>query len=137
MANGAIFFTWGNPVRGRELEGLRAMSDFISDCNELAKERRVRDVRVYLNRTGNTAKWSGTMILEGDLDELRQIQTERTYQRNLERAAIIVENLTVSTCIGGSPVDIEEPITNYMEGLAAFGLTNERAGWKAPASSGP
>ena len=123
MPRGAILFTWGSPVRGREQNGLEALRDTVGHFNDLAQEGRVERVRVYFNRTGDTTVLSGIIAVEGDLDELRRIQAEDTYQRNLERAFLIVDHLNVMTCIGGAYEDIEEPLNRYTAAMASFGLT--------------
>ena len=117
MANGALIFTWGNPVSGREIAGVDQLRDSFDHYNQLVDEGRVDRVRVFFNRTGDTTDWSGTMVVEGNLDKLRQIQTEDTYQRNLERAHLVVNHLTVMTCIGGTLEDLAEPLSHYTEAL--------------------
>jgi hypothetical protein len=101
---------------------MEALRDAIAHYTDLAKQNRIQSVRVFFNRTGNTHTLSGIMIVEGDLDELRKLQAEQPYQRNLARAALTADNFQVLTCAGGSPDELEEPMTHYSEALATLGL---------------
>ena len=52
MANGALIFTWGNSVRGREAKGLETFGKALAYYDELAKEGRIHGHREFFSLTG-------------------------------------------------------------------------------------
>src|SRR3954469_14945599 len=119
MANGAIIITWGNPVRGREMQSLDVFGRSLAYWDEQAKERRVHGPHEYLAISGNARQRQVTMVIEGALDELARLMVDEQNTRLLAEAAQIVENLDTSLCEANS----DEAITRYVGVLNDMGLS--------------
>jgi hypothetical protein len=119
MANGAIIITWGNPVRGREMQSLDVFGRSLAYWDEQAKEGRIHGHHEYFAVTGNATQRQGTMVIDGDLDELARLMVDEQNTRLLAEAGQIVENLDTSLCEGNS----DEAITRYVAVLTDMGLT--------------
>jgi len=119
MANGAIIITWGNPVRGRETQSLDVFGRSLAYWDEKAKEGRIHGHHEYFAVTGNATQRQGTMVIDGDLDELARLMIDEDNTRLLAEASMIVENLDTSLCEANS----DEAITDYLNVLNDMGLT--------------
>ena len=119
MANGAVIFTWGAPVRGREMKGLEVFGKALVFWDEKAKEGRIHGHHEYFALTGNATKRVGTMVVEGELGELLRIQTEDDSLRLQAEASQICENFCVEICEANS----EDSINRYVQTLQEMGLS--------------
>jgi len=119
MANGAVIYTWGAPVRGREMQGLAVFGKALTFWDEQAKEGRIHGHREYFGLTGNATERTGTMIVEGELGELLRIQTEEDSLRLQTEASQICENFCVQIC----EMNSEESINRYVQTLEGMGLS--------------
>jgi hypothetical protein len=119
MANGAIIITWGTPVRGREMQSLDVFGRSLAYWDEQAKEGRVHGHHEYFALSGNATKRQGTMVIEGDLDQLARLMVDEQNTRLLAEAGQIVENLDTQLC----EMNSDEAITRYVEVLNDMGLT--------------
>ena len=117
MANGAIIITWGAPVRGREMQGLDVFGRALAYWDEQAKEGRVHGHHEYFGVTGNATR-SGTMVIDGDLDELARLMVDEQNTRLLAEAGQIVENLDTQLCEANS----DEALNRYVGVLTDMGL---------------
>ena len=119
MANGAIIITWGNPVRGREMQSLDVFGRSLAYWDEKAKEGKIHGHHEYFGLTGNATQRQGTMVIDGDLDELARLMVDDDNTRLLAEASQIVENLDTSLCEANS----DEAITDYVSVLNDMGLS--------------
>jgi hypothetical protein len=119
MANGAIIITWGTPVRGREMQSLDVFGRSLAYWDEQAKEGRIHGHHEYFAISGNATQRAGTMVIDGDLDQLARLMVDEQNTRLLAEAAQIVENLDTSLCESNS----DEAITQYVSVLTDMGLT--------------
>ena len=119
MANGAIIITWGNPVRGREMQSLDVFGRSLAYWDEQAKEGRIHAHHEYFAISGNATQRAGTMVIEGDLDELARLMIDEQNTRLLGEASMIVDNLDTQLCEANS----DEAITQYVGVLNDMGLT--------------
>lgn len=119
---GAIVFTWGAPVRGREMKGLETFGKALGYFEGLAKQGRVHAHREFFSLTGDASKWAGMMIVEGELDELLRLQADDEFRRLHIEATAIVEHFTLQLCAGGSDRSVQEEVTRYTESLQRLGL---------------
>ncbi len=120
MAKGALVFTWGSDVRGRETKATEVLGEVLTYCDGLTEQGRVEGVRTYFAYTGDLP--GGLMIIEGELSQLQAIQLEQEYQRVTFMAENVVEHLRIQVMAGGTPEDLQEPVTLYTEVLDALGL---------------
>lgn len=119
MANGAIIITWGTPVRGREMQSLDVFGRSLAYWDEQAKEGRIHGHHEYFGISGNATQRSGTMVIDGDLDELARLMIDEDNTRLLAEASQIVENLDTQLCQANS----DEAITQYVSVMNDMGLS--------------
>lgn len=115
---GAIIFTWGAGVPGRERMGLEVFGGALGYWEEMAKEGRIIGHREYFssNRSG------GYMIVEGLLPDLHQIAQEDDFLKLNARAEAIVEDFRMELCLGGSDQAIQEGVGLFNETLDELGF---------------
>jgi hypothetical protein len=119
MANGAIIITWGTSVRGREMQSLDVFGKALAYWDEKAKEGRIHGHREYFGISGNAMERSGTMVIDGDLDELARLMVDEENVRLLGQASTIVDNLDTQLCQANS----DEAISQFVGVLNDMGLT--------------
>jgi hypothetical protein len=117
MPQGAILVKWGEPIRGREADIVQHADEAATLGDDLIAEGRIRAVRVFMNATGNTQEWAGTLIMEGDLEDLRELQHSERFAEMLERAHEVAQNVSVVLAIGGAPKDVVPALRKYAERL--------------------
>jgi uncharacterized protein (UPF0128 family) len=118
MANGAIIITWGTPVRGREMQSLDVFGRSLAYWDEQAKEGRIHGHHEYFAISGNATQRAGTMVIDGDLDELARLMVAPENTRLLAEASQIVENLDTALCEANS----DDAINRYVSVLTDMGL---------------
>ena len=119
MANGAIIISWGTPVRGREMQSLDVFGRSLAFWDEQAKEGRIHGHHEYFSISGNATQRSGTMVIEGDLDQLAQLMVTEENTRLLAEASQIVDNLDTQLC----QMNSDEAIGQYVSVLTDMGLS--------------
>jgi len=119
MANGAIIISWGNPVRGREMQSLDVFGRSLAYWDEQAKEGRIHGHHEYFAISGNPSQRAGTMVIDGDLDELARLMIDEQNTRLLAEASMIVDNLDTTLCEANS----DDAINRYVAVLTDMGLT--------------
>ena len=102
---GAILIKWTSVVHGREAKALEVFAQSQAHWDELAKEGRIHDHTAYFNLIG---EGGGFVLVTGELEELVKIQVEQASRELLMKAAMIVEDLTTTVCMGGSEQTINE-----------------------------
>src|SRR4051812_48636409 len=98
MANGAIIITWGNAVRGREMQSLDVFGRSLAYWDGKAKEGRIHGHHESFPLTGNAPQRQGPMAIDGHLDELPRLMIDDDTPRLLGEASMIVENLDTQLC---------------------------------------
>jgi hypothetical protein len=111
MANGALVFRWGPPVRGREQQSLEAFGDAVAYFEDLLKNHRISAHRPFISSNRN----GGTWVLEGEMMELHAIRLERDFMSMVSRVQWVVEDFGVEVCYGGSAEDLAEVMAIYGE----------------------
>ena len=123
MAKGALVLTWGSPVRGREMKALEVFGESLTYYDSLAKAGQIHGIRTYLATTGDLSELGGMFVIDGELEQLRALQSEPEYQKITLKAENIVDHLTIHVMTGGSPDDIQEPMGVFTEVLGALGIS--------------
>jgi hypothetical protein len=60
-------------------------------------------------------------VLDGDFEELLQLQLDKEWRKLLNEGSAIVQNLTQEICIGGSDQAVQETIGTYTEAMNELG----------------
>lgn len=115
---GATVITWGQSVPGREAKGLEVFGKALAHFEGLAKQGRIQGHKEYFALTGRVG---GTMVVEGEVDELAKILTEEDTIRLNAEAAAIVQDFAITLCAGGSDQAVGQTVTQYQESLRGLG----------------
>jgi hypothetical protein len=119
---GAVLISWGNIVRGREKMALDVFGKAISYADELAKEGNIASHQEYLALNGDLGRRTGFMIVEGDLDQLRALDNDRQWRKNLFAGSSVVEGMTIQTFAGGNDQSLQEQLGLGVEVETELGL---------------
>jgi hypothetical protein len=111
MAQGALVFRWGVPVRGREQEALEVFGESMAYFEDLLKNHRISAQRPYISSNRNGGMW----VLEGEMMELNAIRFERDFMTMVSRVQWVAEDYGVEVCYGGSAEDLAEVMGIYGE----------------------
>ena len=122
MTAGAIVFTWGTPIAGRESQALALFQESVAYGQRLIEEGRLSDQRVYTVTTGDQAKMKGIQLFEGDLGALQEIWFEKEYKRLVVCAEAVVQSFTSYMAVGGEPAALAGPLGVYREVLSELGF---------------
>lgn len=116
MAQGAIVFRWGTPVRGREAAALEVFAESAAYYDDLEKNHRITSHHPYISADRNGGLW----LVCGDMAELNAIRSEEEYIRLMTKAQLIAEDFTSELCYGGTVDDLSEPMTIFGETIGQF-----------------
>ncbi len=113
MAESSIFFSWGLPVAGRETKGLEVFQEALGFWANQKAGGAIEDFKVGIAAQGNYALLSGYLIVEGSKKNIAAALDSREMYSLLDRAAHIVQNLTIVRCDTGStiPLRIEQIVS--------------------------
>ena len=118
---GAMLVTWGGPVPGREAKGLEVFGKSLAMSEKAAKEGRIHGHKEYFALTGNATALSGFQVIEGDLDQLHELQREDDWLQLQMEAGAITQNFSVTFCAGGSDSAVQEIMQVYMKASGNLG----------------
>lgn len=119
---GAVVISWGNLVRGREKMGLEVFSKSIAYADELAKEGKIASHQEFLALNGDLGQRAGFMMVEGDLDQLRALDNDTQWRKNLFAGSSVVDGLTIQTFAGGNEESLQEQMGLGLEVETELGL---------------
>ena len=104
MAESSIFFSWGIPVPGRESKGLEVFQEALAFWGTQKAAGGIEDYKVGIAAQGSYAIFSGYLIVEGSRKNIAAALDSKEVHSLLDRAAHIVQNLTVVRCDTGSAI---------------------------------
>jgi len=123
VPKGALMFTWGSQVRGREMTAIEVFGETLAYYDGLLKQNRISGIRTYLANTGDLSSLAGVLIIEGELDQLQAILLEPETGRFVMKAEPVVDHFTIQIMTGGSPEDLQETIGAYVDVIGSLGLS--------------
>ena len=116
---GALIITWGDSQPGVSTDqGMGVFAKALEHYDGLAKTGRISGYRVY----ASTRRSFGSIIVEGELTTLAQIQVEEESMRQLALGAAVVQDVQVELCVGGNADDVVGYYTSSIEALTEAGL---------------
>jgi hypothetical protein len=115
MADRVLFIGWGENVTGREERGLEVFNEAMGLYGRMQQEGRIEKFDVcLLNPHGGGLQ--GFICLHGTADQLRAVEDDAEFQRNMFDAGFIVRELGV--VMGFINEGIAPQMTMYQEALA-------------------
>lgn len=116
--NGAALIRWGTARAGREAKGLEVFGSAVVHFENMAKQGRIHGHREYFSITGRDG---GFMMLEGEVEELTRILSERETIRLNAQASAIVHDYDIQVYAGGNDQSVAELTGDYMASLQQLG----------------
>jgi hypothetical protein len=104
MANAAVYITWGNAIEGRETKSLEVFGEALQRHATWKKEGKIEDHKTYVATTGDYERFSGCIVLEGEVAKLRALIDADDWKLLELRARHVVHNLQVVHCISGNEI---------------------------------
>jgi hypothetical protein len=116
---GALIITWGDSQPNVTTEqGMGVFAKALEYYDGLAKTGRISGYRVY----ASTRRNRGSIVVEGELTTLAQIQCEDESFKQLALGTAVVQDVDIELCIGGSADDVTQYFTTSIEALTEAGL---------------
>lgn len=116
---GAMIITWGETQPNVPTDqGLGVFAKALEYYDGLAKTGRISGYRCY----ASTQRSAGSIVIEGELSTLAQIQCEEESMKQLALGAAVVQDLEVELCVGGSADDVTAYYTTSIQALTEAGL---------------
>ena len=116
---GAMIITWGTQRAGVPAgKGMEVFGESLTYYDELAKEGHITGYRTY----ASTTRDRGTLVIEGELEQLARMLTSMESIRLLAKASAVIEDVEVDLCVGGSVDDITGHYTRALEAIGELAL---------------
>lgn len=106
MAQGALVFRWGASVRGREHTALRIFGETAAFFDDLQSNHRIAAHQPYVSMNRDGGMW----VLQGDTQQLAALREHADWQRMVLRVRQVVESYALEMYLGGTVLDLEDPM---------------------------
>ena len=103
-ANAALYLSWGHVIPGREQKSLEVFQQAIEFNANLEKKGKIAAHRTYIATTGCMDRFAGFMILEGTVEQLREVIDSDEWTNLRLRAEHVVKGIDVVHCVTGSEI---------------------------------
>jgi hypothetical protein len=114
-----MIITWGESQPGVSTDqGMSVFGKALEYYDGLQKTGRISGYRVY----ASTRRNRGSIVVEGELTTLAQIQCEEESLKQLALGAAVVQDVDVELCVGGSPDDVAQFFTSSIQAVTEAGL---------------
>ena|SRR5579859_4243810 len=101
MADTALFLGWGSLKSGREKAGFAVFDESVQFFAGCQQQGRIDSFEPFALEF-HGGELSGFFLLRGDLDKLNQLRYSDDFQRILDRASNVVNDLGVVTAFTGN-----------------------------------
>jgi hypothetical protein len=106
----AVITTWGHPARGREAKSLEVFMDALTFWGKKAADGKCSEPDAFYADDAS----NGMLIVKGKSDALQEIQESDEYQKLIEKAQLIVDDLKVHSYVTGDE-EIQRGMRIYAE----------------------
>jgi hypothetical protein len=114
-----MIITWGESQPNTSGEqGMGVFAKALEYYDGLQKTGRISGYRVY----SSTRRNAGSIVVEGELSTLDQIQCEEESFKQLALGSAVVQNVDVELCVGGSPDDVAQFFATGIQAISEAGL---------------
>jgi hypothetical protein len=94
MADDALFFGWGDVVRGRERKALEVFNESLEYYGRLQQDGRIESFDVWF-LAPHGGDLAGFVLLRGEPEQLDEIQRSPEFDRLQTRAGMVVDRTGV------------------------------------------
>jgi hypothetical protein len=116
MADAGLFIGWGQVARGREERALDVFNETVEFYGRMQGDGRIEDFEVCLLEP-HGGELAGFALLRGSEEQVDAIHHDEEFQRLMQRAGMIVDDLgLVNAFIGDG---LGRAISRYQEEAAA------------------
>ena len=120
MSNAAILTSWGSPHVGRESKALEVFSQVLEFYATQKSKGKIADFRVYTASNGQLSEFGGVMLIEGSVQQCRDLVDTEDFQKLLLKAHHLVTNLNVVHMNTGD--EIQKVIGRLLEVRKQLGI---------------
>jgi hypothetical protein len=103
-ANAALYLCWGHAVPGREQKSLEVFSQAMEFNANLEKKGKIAAHRTYIATTGSMERFGGFMVLEGTVEQLREVIDSDEWKNLRLRAEHVVKGIDVVHLVTGAEI---------------------------------
>jgi hypothetical protein len=121
MANASLLVTWGNPIPGRENQGLELFMSIVQKYTGLQAEGKIASHSAHIATSGNTNDFGGAMIVEGEITQLRDLIDSDWYRDTIIKVRHLVDNINEVHCLTGDA--IQGNIERVVKARKELGIT--------------
>lgn len=119
---GAILYTWGVAVRGREKQSLEVFAQAMAHTDAQIKKGAYESSAVFFVNSGDSSELAGIQLITGDIEKLRTARSEEATLMLELLAGQIVEHFSVLELLGGDDETMEKLISMVVATHAELGL---------------
>lgn len=119
-ANAALYLCWGHAVPGREQKSLEVFMQAQEFNATLEKKGKIAAHRTYITTTGSMERFGGFMVLEGTVEQLREVIDSDEWKNLRLRAEHTVKGIDVVHCVTGA--EIPKMVQQIVEVRRQLGL---------------
>ena len=94
--NSAMIIEWGMPIEGREMKALEEFIVSMAYWGGLKASGKIADFRTYGTMTGDFARRSGMVILEGTEAQLSELRASEEFRTRLNHVITIGHNVAMT-----------------------------------------
>jgi hypothetical protein len=118
MPNAVLFVGWGTTIPGREQKALQVFNDTMQYYQRLKQEGAIQDFQpVQLEPHGGDLE--GFALLQGERDKLNQLRYSPEFIHNVNRAALVVQN--VGVVMGYAGEELNRLFSDYQSQINELG----------------
>lgn len=121
MSNAAIYCSWGHAIPGRETKALEVFSQAVEFNATLEKQGKIAAHRTYIATTGCMDRFSGFMVLEGEVEQLRAVIDSNEWKALRLKAEHVVHGMEIVHCVTGG--EVMKTIAQVVEVRRQLGIT--------------
>ena len=103
-ANAALYLCWGHPVPGREQKSLEVFMQAQEFNATLEKQGKIAAHRTYIATTGSMERFAGFMVVEGTVQQLRDLVDSDEWKNLRLRAEHLVQGIDIVHCVTGAEI---------------------------------
>jgi hypothetical protein len=115
MADEALFFGWGEVVRGRERKAVEVFNESIQYYAQLQQEGRLARFEAWF-LAPHGGDLQGFVLLHGEREQLDELERSPDFERLQARAGLIVERVGVVNAYTGEALN--RLMSQYQEATA-------------------
>lgn len=100
MADEALFFGWGEVVRGREAKAVEVFGEAVQYCAQLQQDSKIESFEPWFV-AAHGGDLAGFILIRGEREQLDEIRRSPEFERLVTRASLVVDGTGVINAFTG------------------------------------